>query len=51
MLAWLALVLVSASVPPPAETSAVLIVPYLSQTEDLCGGAAAAMIFRYWGDR
>lgn len=29
----------------------VLDVPYLPQTEALCGGAAAAMIFRYWGDR
>jgi hypothetical protein len=26
-------------------------VPYLPQTEALCGGAAAAMLFRYWGDR
>jgi len=25
-------------------------VPYLSQTDLLCGGAAAAMVFRYWGD-
>jgi hypothetical protein len=25
-------------------------VPYLPQSEDLCGGAAAAMVFRYWGD-
>src|SRR5438093_4537297 len=25
-------------------------VPYLAQTEGLCGGAAAAMVFRYWGD-
>jgi hypothetical protein len=25
-------------------------VPYLPQTEALCGGAAAAMVFRYWGD-
>jgi hypothetical protein len=25
-------------------------VPYLPQTDDLCGGAAAAMVFRYWGD-
>ena len=24
-------------------------VPYLSQTEALCGGAAAAMVLRYWG--
>jgi hypothetical protein len=26
-------------------------VPYLPQTEQLCGGAAAAMVMRYWGDR
>jgi hypothetical protein len=25
-------------------------VPFLAQTEALCGGAAAAMVFRYWGD-
>lgn len=25
-------------------------VPYLPQTELLCGGAAAAMLLRYWGD-
>src|SRR5437868_4702356 len=25
-------------------------VPYLPQTEALCGGAAAAMVMRYWGD-
>src|SRR5580765_853103 len=25
-------------------------VPYLPQTDALCGGAAAAMVFRYWGD-
>ena len=24
-------------------------VPFLAQTEDLCGGAAAAMVLRYWG--
>ncbi len=42
--------------PPPAAgqpTDAgrlVLDVPYLTQTEALCGGAAAAMLFRYWGD-
>ncbi|MGE5245405.1 MAG: C39 family peptidase [Betaproteobacteria bacterium] len=28
---------------------ATLDVPYLSQTEDLCGGAAAAMVLRYYG--
>src|SRR5262245_35447871 len=24
--------------------------PYVPQTDALCGGAAAAMVFRYWGD-
>ena len=33
-----------AQVPPP-----LLDVPYLPQTEALCGGAAAAMVMRYWG--
>ena len=33
---------------PPA---AILDVPYMSQTEDLCGGAAAAMVMRFWGAR
>ena len=28
----------------------VLSVPYLPQTDALCGGAAAAMVFRFWGD-
>ena len=26
-------------------------VPYLTQTADLCGGAAVAMVLRYWGAR
>jgi hypothetical protein len=26
-------------------------VPYLPQTPDLCGGAAVAMVLRYWGER
>ena len=30
--------------------SLTLDVPYLSQTDQLCGGAAAAMVFRYLGD-
>ena len=25
-------------------------VPYLAQTEAMCGGAAVAMLFRYWGE-
>ena len=35
----------SLSAPVPA-----IDVPFLSQTDALCGGAAAAMVFRYWGD-
>ena len=29
----------------------VLDVPFISQSENLCGGAAAAMVLRYWGQR
>ncbi len=29
----------------------ILDVPFISQSEALCGGAAAAMVLRYWGDR
>src|SRR5690349_22121599 len=25
-------------------------VPFVPQSDALCGGAAAAMVFRYWGD-
>jgi hypothetical protein len=32
-----------------AARLSLLDVPYLSQTEALCGGAAAAMVLRYWG--
>ena len=32
-----------------AAAAQTLAVPYLPQTEDLCGGAAAAMVMRYWG--
>jgi ABC-type bacteriocin/lantibiotic exporter with double-glycine peptidase domain len=35
----------------PIASGTLLDVPYLPQTEALCGGAAAAMLFRYWGDR
>lgn len=34
-----------------SPTARLLDVPYLSQTEDLCGGAALAMVLRYWGER
>jgi hypothetical protein len=37
-----------AQAPPPTS---LLDVPYLSQSEALCGGAAAAMVLRYWGER
>ncbi|HEY6506713.1 MAG TPA: C39 family peptidase, partial [Vicinamibacterales bacterium] len=29
----------------------VLDVPFVPQSEELCGGAAAAMVLRYWGER
>jgi hypothetical protein len=40
----------------PASTDAseplrILDVPFLSQPQALCGGAAAAMVLRYWGER
>src|SRR5262245_51422090 len=34
----------------PSAAAPVLAVPFLAQTELLCGGAAAVMVFRYWGD-
>jgi len=36
---------------PERETRTVLDVPFLPQSEQLCGGAAAAMVLRYWGGR
>lgn len=35
----------------PGGSTRLLDVPYLPQTEDLCGGAAVAMVLRYWGER
>ena len=35
----------------PGAPLKILDVPYLSQSEALCGGAAAAMVMRYWGAR
>ena len=35
----------------PTGSTRLLDVPYLPQSEDLCGGAAMAMVLRYWGDR
>lgn len=37
--------------PQGAGSHALLDVPYVSQTPDLCGGAAVAMVLRYWGER
>jgi hypothetical protein len=34
----------------PSGVSRLLDVPFVAQTEDLCGGAALAMVRRYWGD-
>jgi hypothetical protein len=33
------------------EVHALLDVPFVSQTPELCGGAAVAMVMRYWGER
>src|SRR5918995_4960768 len=35
----------------PQAPLQLLDVPYISQSELLCGGAAAAMVLRYWGER
>ena len=42
---------VDASEPPQLAVHALLDVPYVSQTPELCGGAAVAMVLRYWGER
>ena len=36
---------------PPASPVHLLDVPYVPQSEALCGGAAAAMVMRFWGAR
>jgi hypothetical protein len=36
---------------PAPEPLTLLDVPFISQSEALCGGAAAAMVMRYWGER
>ena len=41
----------AAVVPAQAFGQAPLSVPYLPQTEALCGGAAVAMVMRFWGAR
>jgi hypothetical protein len=37
--------------PLRSQSLDVLDVPFISQSELLCGGAAAAMVMRYWGER
>ena len=39
----------SAQTQAPANELHLLDVPYLPQSESLCGGAAVAMVMRYWG--
>src|SRR5215211_2184393 len=36
---------------PAPRPLSLLDVPFISQSEALCGGAAAAMVLRYWGER
>ena len=52
-LAFVALAVSTASAGTPADRprTALLDVPYLTQTQQLCGGAAVAMVLRYWGER
>jgi hypothetical protein len=38
-------------VPTPSGAHRLIDVPYFPQTPALCGGAALAMVLRYWGDR
>lgn len=49
VIAAAAIPLRAASAQPPAATVHLLDVPYVPQSESLCGGAAIAMVMRYWG--
>ena len=40
-----------ATAEPQRAAHALLDVPYVAQTPELCGGAAVAMVLRYWGER
>jgi hypothetical protein len=44
-----AAILIAALSASPGPGSRLLDVPFVSQSERLCGGAAAAMMLRYWG--
>src|SRR5262245_16101093 len=51
---WVLLAALCASANGRAQSPApltLLDVPFISQSELLCGGAAAAMVLRYWGER
>jgi peptidase C39-like protein len=49
--ALLALAFITAPASSPSQSLTVLDVPFIAQSELLCGGAAAAMVMRYWGER
>jgi predicted double-glycine peptidase len=48
---WLGLLLALPLDAAAAEPLRVISVPFVSQSEALCGGAAAAMVLRFWGER
>ncbi len=48
---FLIFVLAGIAAPAAAAGEPILTVPFLPQTEALCGGAATAMVYRFWGDR
>jgi peptidase C39-like protein len=54
-LTFLTTPLTAQAVGGPASSSSgadkLLAVPYLAQSERLCGGAAVAMVLRYWGEK
>jgi hypothetical protein len=49
--ALLALALSGIPAATDGEPLTILDVPFIAQSELLCGGAAAAMVMRYWGER
>lgn len=49
--ALLALAFTLLPAPSRPQSLSILDVPFIAQSELLCGGAAAAMVMRYWGER
>ena len=47
----LALAFIGAPSAADSQPLTILDVPFIAQSELLCGGAAAAMVMRYWGER